>query len=424
MPTKEDQAATYRDFRAAFDAARYADARGLAEKAVSIGERLDGADSLALVTPLNNLGQTAYRLKDYVGAEQAYLRSVKVLETHDAASARLPQALYVLGKIYREANQLDFAAASLRRAVDITRKNQGLFSTAQLTFLMPLIDAYVNSGNTADADREEQYLLRIAERNYPPQDARYVAAVERQARWLETQGKFTSARRLYGRAIELSRNAGGPGDIRQVEQLRSVSRTFRLEFAYGPEAAEQNTEPRESAEFSNPLGTGSQVSRVNPDAERYLQEALKIAAASKDAAALREKIDTLIELGDLHFVQGQRSNAEKQYLEAWSALSQVERDSGVGNPLAVPQLLVYRPPSAALKKHKDDATPIPLVLSFTVGADGKVTDPKIISGTAPEVVQKSVLAAIRRTLYRPRLLAGKLAPTDNMQFHQLVYAGK
>jgi tetratricopeptide (TPR) repeat protein len=391
---------------------------------VKIGERLDGADSLALVTPLNNLGQTAYRLKDYVGAEQAYLRSVKILETHDAASARLPQALYILGKIYREANQLDFAAASLRRAVDITRKNQGLFSTAQLTFLVPLIDAYVRTGNAADADREEQYLLRIAERNFPPQDARYVAAVERQARWLETQGKYTSARRLYGRAIELSRNAGGPGDIRQVEQLRAVARTFRLEFAYGPEAAEQSPEPHENTDFSNPLGSGSQVARVNPDAERYLQAALKITEVSKDAAATREKIDTLIELGDLHLAQSQRVEAEKHYLLAWNALTQEQRDSGAGNPLAAPQQLVYRPPSAALKKHKDDSAPIPLVLSFTVSADGKVVDPKIISGAAPEITQKSALTSMRRALYRPRMVAGKLAPTDGVQFQQLVYAGK
>jgi Tetratricopeptide repeat len=421
--TRENRAANYQAFRTAFDAGRFDEARPLAENAVAMTTALDGADSLTLVTPLSNLGQTAYRQKDYVAAEQAYLRGVKILETHDAASRRLPRALYVLGKIYRAAGQSDYAAASLRRAVDITRKSEGLFSPSQLAYLNSLIDAYVESGATADADREEQYMMRIAERNYAPKDPLFITALERQARWLESQGRFTTERRTLAQAVDLTRNAGGPADLRQIGQLIAIARSYRLEFTFGPENTEQPQDPRDAAEFGNSVSSFNQTSRINPDAERILQEALKLALNGKGETAANGKIDALVELGDQAWVQNQRAQGEKQYRNAWDSLTPQQRATPGSNPLASPRLLAYHLPPSLQKKSKDeDDNPVLLDVQFSVGVDGKVVDPKVVPGSeAPEAAQKALVSSLRRALYRPRFVEGKPAATEGMHYKQYVY---
>ena len=423
--TREEQKSVYRDFRAAFNAKRYADARPLADRAVEVTDQLDGRDSMALITPLNNLAQTEYQLKDYSAAEEHYLRSIKIIETRAPHSPRLPHTLFGLGRIYVAAGQMEFAITMFKRAVEITRKSDGLFSTNQLPFLLPLIVAYDTAEHVSDADREEQYLVSIAERNYLPQSAEFIAATLRQAAWQERQFKFIAARRFYSQAIELIRRSGDVRDIRQVNPLRGIARCYRSEFLYGAADAESK-EPT----LTDSFGTGApsllqNQSRLEPEGEHLLQTALNLLQNANGPIGTRLKRDTTIDLGDWNWVAGDQKTAVQNYATAWDLLTTAERaSSGPDNPLAQPYLLLYSAPRAASRNPKakpEDIEEKFVEMKFPVNEKGKVGDIKVTNSDASEPQQKAVMSALHRALYRPRLVDRKPAPSDGVGFREIVY---
>jgi len=393
---------------------------------MKITEQLDGRDVMALVTPLDNLAQTLYALKDYAAAEEQYLRSIRIIETRDPGSSRLPHTLFGLGRVYVAANQQEFAIVMFKRAVEITRKNDGLFSTNQLPFLHPLIDAYQRAGHDADADREEQYLLNIAQRNYPPTSPQFIAAVERQARWQEAQYQFPAARHLWAQAIELTRRAGDVRDIRQVNQLRGMARCYRNEYLYGSSESGADAPDTDPFQLGGPSIGRSQPRRLDADGQHLLDTALNLLQNAQGPLGTKLRRDTLIDLGDWFWVGGDYKTAAAKYATAWDLLTTQERASGgPENPLAQPVLLYYEEPRAAVRNPK--AKPEDLVQKFVemeypVNDRGRVGDIKVTNSDASESQQKSVMAAVHRALYRPRLVDRKPAATDGVKMREIVYA--
>ncbi len=151
-------------FREAFDARKYAEALPLAQKVVALTEEQYGKDARALVNPLTNLGTVHYRLKDYASAEKEYQRSVEILEkTAGTTDRQLLRPLQGLGAShFRESEYVD-ASVALKRAIDLSRNLDGLFNADQLQILEPLIASYVALDLTQEAEKEQQYALRVAE---------------------------------------------------------------------------------------------------------------------------------------------------------------------------------------------------------------------------------------------------------------------
>ena len=393
---------------------------------MKITEQLDGRDAMALVTPLNNLAQTLYALKDYAAAEEQYLRSIRIIETRDPGSSRLPHTLYGLGRVYVAANQQEFAIVMFKRAVEITRKSDGLFSTSQLPFLHPLIDAYERAGHDADADREEQYLLNIAQRNFPPTSPQFIAAMERQARWQEAQHQFTAARHIWAQAIELTRRAGDVRDIRQVNQLSGMARCYRNEYLYGSAESGADAPDADPFQLGGPTLGRSQPRRLDADGQHLLDTALNLLQNAQGPLGTKLRRDTLIDLGDWLWVGGDYKAAAVRYATAWDLLTTRERASdGPDNPLAQPVLLYYEEPRAAVRNPK--AKPEDLVQKFVemeypVNDRGRVGDIKVTNSDASESQQKSVMAAVHRALYRPRLVDRKPAATGGVKMREIVYA--
>lgn len=392
---------------------------------MKITEQLDGRDEMALVTPLNNLAQTLYLLKDYAGAEEQYLRSIKIIETREPSSSRLPHTLYGLGRVYVAANQQEFAIVMFKRAVDITRKSEGLFSTSQLRYLDPLIDAYERAGHDADADREEQYLLNIAQRNYPQTSPQFIAAIERQARWQESQHQYPVARRFWAEAIELTRRAGDVRDIRQVNQLRGMARCYRNEYLYGSAEPEEDAAETDPFQLGGPSIGAPQPKRLDPAGQHFLDTALELLQNAHGPLGTKIKRDTLIDLGDWLWVGGDYKAATMKYATAWDLLTTQERASdGPDNPLAQPVLLYYEEPRAAVRNPKakpEDLAEKFVEMQFPVNDRGRVGDIKVTNSDASESQQKSVMAAVHRALYRPRMVDRKLASTDDVKLREIIY---
>ena len=228
------------------------------------------------------------------------------------------------------AGQIEFAITMFKRAVEITRKTDGLFSTTQLPYLYPLIDAYMTADHTSDADREEQYLVNIAERNYPPQSAQFIASIERQAAWQERQGKFVTARHFYARAIEFTRRAGDVKDVRQVNQLRGLARCYRSEFLYGAADAEDISPQRTTAsKWARPRWRKLKAERLDRGRRAAPAKcALTLLQNANGPAGTRLKRDTTIDLGDWNWIAG---NAKERGTELRDSVGPDEQRGARGH---------------------------------------------------------------------------------------------
>lgn len=412
-----DRTPVYREFRALFDAQRYEEALPLAERLVALTEEQYGAEDPKLVAPLINLATTRQRLRDLAAAEQAYLRSLQILDAQGKPSNReLIRPLHGLGLTYLEMGQPEAAVVPLERAVDLSRSLDGLFNEGQLPALDRLIDAYVLLGRLQDAELQHQYAFRVAESAYGKSDLRLLGPLDRFARWFESVGRHATARALHARAIGIVDSIEGPDSLRAVGPLRGVARTYRMEYLYGAETLETAPAPAPiEGTISGPDYNLSQ-GRLNLDGERALQLALQLIERREPVDRARRG-ETLIDLGDWYMAGGAANRAIEFYEKAWQDLEAV----GEADRLAHPEPIMYRPPANSVMRTRLDPEEYELrevEAQFTVERDGRTSDIKILPGEAPEATQRSVLSAVRRARYRPRIADGKAVATSQVALRE------
>jgi tetratricopeptide (TPR) repeat protein len=410
-----DRSQVYQSFRTQFDARHYQEALPIAERLVSLTEEQYGVDDRALVNPLTNLGTTHYRLHDYPAAEKSYLRGVEILEaTAGNADRQLLRPLHGLGATYLAAGQYEDGSIALKRAIDLSRNLDGLFNIEQLEILEPLITCYVALDATAEAEKEHQYALRVAESAFGRTDGRMLGPLDRYARWLEKIGRYTTARLLYARALSIAEKAMGRGSVATVSPLQGIARSYRLEFLNGPEEENQDAEP-----FGNgTLADSSNVLRLNPDGERALRMALQTLDRNEPVDHKRRG-ETLVELGDWFTSGGAFTKGVEQYREAWKELSL----AGSTALLDAPRLIAYRPPSSSVMRsslNSENSEEHFVELKLTVTPEGRTAD--IVQGDtdAPESMQKSVQTAARKARYSPRFEGGEPVATPGVTLRERV----
>lgn len=413
--TDAERVPVYHEFRSLFDARRYDEALPLAEKLVQLTEEQYGRDDARLVTPLVNLATTRYRLHDFDDAEKLFLRSISILETSGTPQdRRLIRPLHGLGASCIAKGSYEAAAVALKRAVDLSRNLDGLFNPDQLPVLDRLIEAYVALGQVTEAEKEQQYALRIAETAYGRWDLRLLQPLDRHARWFESVGRYATARSLHLRALAIAEQAGR-GQIASVAPLRGIARTYRLEFANGVDSGESTV--RDPLDASSMLPDAGASGRMSAEGERALLLALQVLERSQPPDR-RLHGETLVDLGDWYLTGAAATRAIQIYEKAWADLSA----GGDTTLLAMPEQLVYRPPSSSISRTRLDPGDYEVQtveLRLTIGPDGKVGDAVAQPGTAAsEATVRAVVAAARKARYRPRFEAGKAVDTRNVALRE------
>jgi len=422
-----DRAAAYKAFREHFEARRFAEALPAAQQVADITEQKFGKDALELATPLMNLGTTKQRLGDFNGAALQYQRALKIVETRQGGFSReIIRPLLGLGVAYAAAGDYDASARSLRRAVDVSRKLDGLFNPQQLELVEPLVASYVALGEYEDAVREQQYALRLAETTYGRNDPRLLPALEHSARWLEATGHYVAARQAYARALDIARRAG-EYDLRMVTPLRGIARMYRMEYLHGAGPVEEDESSSRSSQASGtvyeaPTASTSSVTTVLNDAgEDELELALEV-LKHHPAEALALRGDTLVDLGDWYMIAGRTRDAMRQYKEAWLALS---APGATGTALLdTPSPLIYRPPSSARRNPSVEPEEYQehfVEVEFTVTPEGRAKDATVVAQDVAEATGKSVITALRRSRYRPRIVDGEPVATAGVRHRQVIY---
>jgi len=398
-------------FREVFDARKYEEALPLAQKVVALTEEQYGKDARALVNPLTNLGTVHYRLKDYASAEKEYQRSVEILEkTAGTTDRQLLRPLQGLGAShFRESEYVD-ASVALKRAIDLSRNLDGLFNADQLQILEPLIASYVALDLTQEAEKEQQYALRVAETAYGRMDARMLGPLDRYGRWLEQIGRYTSARLLYARALTIAEQTAGRGSLTAVEPLLGIARSYRLEFVNGAEEVPATQNAFTDNPDLTPMAGDAQ--RLNPDGERALRLALQ--AIEKNQPLDRKlRGDTLLEYGDLHMSAGGLGRAVDMYREAWKDYVA----AGDTTVLTQPRILMYRPPPSSSKRSSlkpDESEEKYVEVKFTVTKDGRTENVEVASSDASEGQQRATVSAVKKARYSPKFEAGEPVETQGV----------
>lgn len=427
---ERDQA--YKTFRAAFEAGTYAEALPHAERVVALTEQA-ARDAAELPSALNNLGATYYKLGDFLAAEKAYMRALQLVEErHGASSQRLLTPLRGLALTYQAAGHKDASTPLLERAVAISRRSDGLFNEGQLALLEPLVESYVATGRWQEAEQAQLYAYQLSERKYRG-DPKLIPALKRLANWYEQTRRYTSARRTWSRMYLISTNKTNPHMGGAIEALRGMARTHRLEYIHGPEVTDENEaqnagnlgfrmESVERDPFGRRVQGGPASSyQLDPQGKEYLEAAIAMVERA-DPPQPYAKAILLVELGDWQSLAN-RNESRKHYEQAWPLLPHDpgSADTAARNPLLFPGQLLYREPTAARRYENLPAAAVIehySVAEFTVTAEGRVKDAKIVEGDANEDQQEAFLSALGRAIYRPRFVDGKAVDTERVRFRE------
>lgn len=363
------------------------------------------------------------------------LRTIQSLQArHPFLAPELLPPLIELGQLYG-AGQCDRALDILELALEVSRRHEGLFNTAQLDIYDPLIRCYLTLERPADLERALRYVLLIHQAQYGAEDPRLLPVLDTVARTYEDAGLYLSARRLHRRALDLARRSAGEHHVSLVNPLRGIARAFRLEYAYGLELpdlvdlSDEATDLRSAATFDAATGT-----RLDLLGQRSLERAVAILRgySASDSANRTAYLDTLLELGDWHQLANHRREALRIYRELWSELTDHVSDTGAmsaasdKNPLSAPASLLVRPRNSVHLRRPppdlDGYRKYTIDFDYAVTRDGRVEDVTVVESNAPKATKDKAAYDLERTRFRPRFVDGEPVDTPGLYHRRNIYA--
>jgi hypothetical protein len=417
----DERVAAYQEFRRSFDAGEFAVALPAASQVVELTRNQFGKEAQQLVNPLTNLGTTFYRLRRFGEALDSYREALTLLDlAGNATDERLVRPLHGMGAALRGLNRDAEAIAPFRRAVEILRNREGLYTAAQLPLMKELIACHLSAGQVVEAGREQQYAFTVAETAFGKEDVRILEPLDEFARWQEIAGRYTVARTLHLRALHLANAKLGEKSTAAVPGLRGIARTYRLAYLFGE--SEESVQQATAAAMQDPLAPPSVARVVNaPSSEG--ERALRNALARVDASAIPNpalRADVLLDLGDWYLIAGNAARAQANYREAWLALG-----ASAEKQLAAPMVLVYRPPAMAVSRHElnaDTHDEQEVQLRLAVQPTGEIRE-AIVMNPAPEreAAERAVIAAVKRSTWRPGMRDGNPTAVNDVEFREPVY---
>jgi tetratricopeptide (TPR) repeat protein len=413
--TDAERIATYKEFRAQFDAKQYAAAQPLAERLVQLTEEQYGAEELQLTNPLTNLATVHYKLGNFPAAIENYQRTLRILQTKSTIGDKAQiRPLHGLGISFIGARDPESAVVVLKRAADLSRNTDGLFNIGQVEFIDALIDAYGATGRWAEAEKESLYAKRVEEAAYGRNSIKLLDRYEKLARFYEADRRYTSERVVYEMALSVLQRNAPENDMRRVGPLRGLARSFRLEAFYGVEGADTGATFNAGTNGAPVFSDGTASRR----GETTLATALQIIDSNTPVNhELRGQV--LTDLGDWFLSFGQSRRAFDTYAEAWKSLV----EAGNTKLLENPRLLTYRPSISSVDRSQLDPaqSEIKVVeMHFRVERDGRIEDVSSPTKDVSEMVVKNSMASMKRSRFAPRIENGLAVPTDDVVFIERV----
>lgn len=388
---------THNRFLLLYDGKRYEEASAVGQEVVRLTREEFGQKHINVVSPLVNLAIAQSKSGDLTSAEANYLESITIIEDEEGAlSPRLINALSGLGSTYNKAGLYEKGVSSLERALLINHVNEGLYNFEQFKIHDGLTDSFVGLNELDDATFYQKTQVDVHERKLGAGDPQVANALYKLAEWYARINDTEQAMLSYRKADRLLRKSGGDQSATRVEALQGIASVYERQGL--------------------PSSTAS-----------TLKKALGIIDAQPEVDYV-ERAKILVTLGDVYARQGKFESSELNYSVAWDNLSQDEsyeeqRDYYFREPVRVLggrfSTIEYSSRGKSESSLKDGY----VVISYSITENGRVRDLEVIESEPAGLMDRSILATYKRSIYRPRRAdEGAVASTDRISRHDFRYA--
>ncbi len=390
---------------------RIKEATELAREIVKQNAELSGTHPVRFGKLLANLGILLSSDGFYEEAMTSIDPGLQFIEQKASPfSTTVLQVLMARGLTLTELKAYDLAEESFRRAQHISHRLGGVYNPEQLKIINHITRLNLNQHQYPEADREQNFNLRISEQAYGEDSEELIPVLERLGSYFAARGDMVALRTdapdfrytrdslfrhsldLYNRAIKIIEKNYGVNDMRLVGPLRGLAMARLLQST--------NRSASESA----------------------LERVLNIVESNPDTD-VPDRVMAMIYLGDIYTITGD-NRARDLYLRAWKTMSDNPAYDELkaelfGSPTRLHPdvtgvLRLSRTPDAAMEEDVE----LYINVSYSVKADGRVGKIRLIDKNVPNAQVRYMRAQLSDTRFRPRILDGELIATENLMIHQ------
>jgi TonB family protein len=350
------------------------------EQLIASTEQQFGKNSLQSAEAYYDLAEAQRRSGEYDAAAKSYLSTIEIYRAIDGAFTPLAiNPLTSLGDNYHESGDDLSAVSAYGEARTVNRRTYGLLNEAQIVLLDRLSASLLELNEPIEADAQQLEALRLIERNYPPESEEALAGTYKYAGWLRDRGLFQLERDRYMQALRVIREHYGKDNIRQVEPLVGIGNSFRNQRI--------------------PEGQGIGA----------LQDALALLEAAPERDPLSLAV-VLRDIGDWEVAFNKVGYDSAEYRRAWQLLDQVENGEELRGQWFTGATYVLREPISLRDLSEEANAPRGHVLvSFDLDTKGETSNVAVVESTPAGLKDEAVLRHIRRSRFRPQLVAGEPA---------------
>jgi len=325
----------------------------------------------------------AYQEKDFERAAEFAARALALGREELGPEHEKTGVLAInLGHVLTLLGRYGEAEAPFAEARDIMSTHGGPNHPALLTVYEDLVQVHAGQGRLNPAREALDRAVAVVRKNDGPEDPRIVALLVSRARFEARFGQWQRGLEYFDRALDTAREAFGEDDPRLGDVLyqRGVMNLQRGE------------------------------------ARRAESDLLRALALWEDSAA-GDNMRLMRAHGGLAVVYDKlnRAAAYRQHSDAMLAL--VEE----GSDQALPLLLTN--PRLPEPEGDGDAVTGSALVSFNVGPDGRVREPRLVEHDLPPGYRQAIVEATERWLFRPRFVDGEAAAAQGVRARVVVEAG-
>ena len=135
--------------------------------------------------------------------------------------------MFLLGDAQLGIGEANAAAESFSAALNVTKINEGLKSTAQVRPLYRLSDAMVATGEFQQANEAQERAFALMRNELGPNNPQLLPAILLLIDWYESNRRYFAAKILYMEAIRIADQVIPVDDLRRIELSRAFVEGMR-----------------------------------------------------------------------------------------------------------------------------------------------------------------------------------------------------
>ena len=408
----------------------------ITQKVVAVPFDAETASNTYQTEHNNNNPAIGKKLTDEIDKYQAAIEEIESAE--GMYSEQIAQKLINLGNIYQHYQKHDDALRVFKRALHLSRINEGLYSLSQIPILEKMLKSYKKRKQWAQVNDKYYYMYWLYARNFDDMDIKRLDMELQIANWhLEayamqllpdpTQDLIYSYS-LFDRAANLITNAYGETDLRLITPLNGLLLTNYFIASHVM---------RSSVEKVYAMNEQLQIQMKKSD---IVIAELKRKSFATGKKIIQRKLTVLqgqqpidhqaiakvkLKLADWFLMHNKRQTALRHYQLAYDYALTTDKnreflDQLFSQPVALPHYPNLLQRTRTIKSDAELATGVSYVhATLDVTKYGKAKNIKIVSSNPPDdsPIRSKALKSLRTTKFRPQISDGVTIFTEQVQLH-------